>query len=56
MDADELRSDSADTGTVDAYLGFAYYPGGGARGWRKKTWSPVLPVANNTSMSIDLSR
>jgi len=46
----------ADTGTVDAYLGLAYYPGGGARGWRKKAWSPVLPVANNTSMSIDLSR
>jgi hypothetical protein len=46
----------ADTGTVDAYLGLAYYPGGGARGWRKKAWSPMLPVANNTSMSVDLAR
>jgi len=46
----------ADTGTVDAFLGFAYYPQGGARGWRRRAFSPVLPVASNTSFSVDLSR
>ncbi|HUQ72525.1 MAG TPA: DUF6666 family protein [Planctomycetaceae bacterium] len=46
----------ADTGTVDAYLGFAYYPGGGAFGWRKQQFSPALPVANNTSFVTNLTR
>ncbi|MBL8851839.1 MAG: hypothetical protein JNG89_19355 [Planctomycetaceae bacterium] len=44
----------AATGTVDAYLGFAYYPGGNARLWRNRAFSPVLPVANNTSFTTDL--
>jgi hypothetical protein len=44
----------AATGTVDAYLGFAYYPGGNARLWRRRAFSPVLPVANNTSFTTDL--
>jgi hypothetical protein len=42
------------TGTVDSYLGFAFYPGGGARRARHKKFSPMIPVANSTSMSIDL--
>ncbi len=46
----------ADTGTVDAYLGFVYYPGGNAYGWRQQRNSPVLPVASNTSFSVDLRR
>jgi hypothetical protein len=46
----------ADTGTVDAYLGFAYYPGGGAQGWRKRAWSPVLPVASSPSFVTNLTR
>lgn len=46
----------ADTGTVDAYLGFAYYPGGGAVGWRRRAWSPVLPVASSPSFVTNLTR
>ncbi len=46
----------ADTGTVDAFLGFAYYPGGGAVLWRKRAYSPVLPVASSPSMSVNLTR
>lgn len=46
----------ADTGTVDAYLGFAYYPGGGAFGWRNRAWSPVLPVASSPSFVTNLTR
>jgi hypothetical protein len=42
------------TGTVDSYLGFAFYPGGGARRARHKKSAPMIPVANSTSMSIDL--
>lgn len=46
----------ADTGTVDAFLGFAYYPGGGTVLWRKRAYSPVLPVASSPSMSVNLTR
>lgn len=46
----------ADTGTVDAFLGFAFYPGGGAVLWRKRALSPVLPVASSPSMSVNLTR
>jgi hypothetical protein len=46
----------ADTGTVDAYLGFSYYPGGGALRWRNRAFAPVLPVANNTSFVTNLVR
>jgi hypothetical protein len=42
------------TGTVDSYLGVAFYPGGGARRARTNRYAPVQPVANSTSMSIDL--
>ncbi len=46
----------SDTGTVDAFLGFAYYPGGGAVLWRKQPFSPVLPVAGSPTMSVNLTR
>jgi hypothetical protein len=46
----------ANSGTVDAYLGFCYYIGGSAHGFRDRQFSPVLPVAEDTSMAIDLSR
>lgn len=44
----------ADTGTVDAFLGLAFYPGGGAREMRHRRFAPVLPVANNPFFSVDL--
>lgn len=44
----------ADTGTVDAYLGLEFYPGGGAKRGRK--YRPVLPVASNATFSVDLFR
>ncbi len=46
----------ANSGTVDAYLGFCFYIGGSAHGFRERQFSPVLPVAEDTSMAIDLSR
>ena len=46
----------ANSGTVDAYLGFCYYIGSSAHGFRERQFSPVLPVADNTSMPVDLSR
>ena len=46
----------ANSGTVDAYLGFAYYIGGTAHGFRERQFSPVLPVADDTSFAVDLSR
>lgn len=45
-----------DTGAVDAYLGFEIFPWGGARLARRNPFAPVLPVANNTSMTVDLLR
>jgi hypothetical protein len=44
----------ADTGTVDAFLGFQWYPGGGARRARRTAFAPVLPVASPTNVSVDL--
>lgn len=44
----------ADTGTVDAYLGLEFYPGGGAKRGRK--YRPLLPVASNATFSVDLYR
>lgn len=46
----------ADTGTVDAYLGIELYCWGGAKQSRLNRYSPVLPVAGNTSFSVDLRR
>lgn len=46
----------ADTGTVDAFLGFQYYPRGGAFTARKRRFAPIMPVAGSTSFSVDLSQ
>jgi len=43
-----------DSGTVDATLGFAVYPGGGAKRAARSRFSPLLPVANNPSFAVDL--
>jgi hypothetical protein len=46
----------ANSGTVDAYLGFCYYIGGSAHGFRERQFSPVLPVADATDFAVDLNR
>lgn len=43
----------SDTGTLDAYLGFAYFFGGAAKS-RTNRFAPVLPVANNPTFALDL--
>jgi hypothetical protein len=45
-----------DTGVVDSYLGVEIFPWGGSKQARRNGFRPVLPVANNTSMTIDLLR
>jgi len=45
----------ADSGTVDAYLGVAFYPGG-AYGGRSRRFAPLLPVADNPFFAADLRR
>jgi len=45
-----------DTGSVNAYFGIEIFPWGGAKQVRSNAFRPVLPVANNTSMPIDLRR
>lgn len=44
------------TGTVDAYLGVAFYPGKGAFRAVRNTFAPLLSVANNPSFSVNLQR
>lgn len=44
----------ADTGTVDAFLGIQWFPGGGARVARRGRFDPVFSVAAPTSFSVDL--
>ena len=44
----------ADTGTVDAFMGIRFFPGGGARRARRGRFAPLLPVATPTSFSTDL--
>ncbi len=43
-----------DTGTVDATLGFAFYPGAGARRTAHSRFAPLLPTANNATFPVDL--
>lgn len=45
----------SDTGTLDAYLGFAYLFGG-VDGHRTRRYAPVLPVVNNPTFALDLRR
>ncbi len=44
----------ADTGTVDAFLGIQWFPGGGARKARRHRYDPVFSVAAPTTFSVDL--
>ena len=45
----------ADTGTVDAFLGIAFFPGG-SHGARRRAFAPRLSVANSTTFANDLTR
>ena len=44
----------ADTGAVDAFLGFQWFPGGGAKRARRTRFEPVFAVAAPTTFSVDL--
>jgi hypothetical protein len=46
----------ASTGTVDAYLGVSFFLGHGAFRASGNTFAPLLPVANNPEMAINLHR
>ena len=45
-----------DSGTVDAYLGFDFYPHGGARCLSTAAYAPLQTVAAPTNFAIDLRR
>lgn len=45
----------AKSGTVDAYLGIAFYPGG-AIGANDRKFAPILPVASSASFAVDATR
>jgi len=44
------------TGTVDAYLGVAFFPGRGALRASRNTYAPLASVANNPEMALNLHR
>lgn len=43
-----------DTGTVDAFLGLQWFPGGRAFQARRGKFNPLLPTASPTSFAVDL--
>ena len=45
-----------DAGVVDAYLGFAWYPGGTAPTYHRKRWRPGMPVAAAPFFPVDFRR
>jgi hypothetical protein len=45
-----------DSGTVNAYLGVLFQPGGNIAQAFRSRWSPVMPLANNPNFSVDLRR
>jgi hypothetical protein len=45
----------ADTGTVDSFLGIAFFPCG-SHGARERKYAPRLSVANNTTFANNLVR
>jgi hypothetical protein len=45
-----------DSGTVDAFLGLSYVPGGNMANWQRHPSRPPLAVANNTTLAVDLAR
>lgn len=44
----------ADTGTVDAFLGLVWYPGRNVRTARRGRYDAMLPMASDTTFSVDL--
>lgn len=44
----------SDTGTVDAFLGIQWTPGGNSYRARRERYSPLLPMASPTTFSVDL--
>ncbi len=46
----------SDTGTVDAFLGVQWYPGGNTRSARRRKFSPMLELASPVSFAADLAR
>ena len=46
----------ADSGTVDSYLGIAYYPSGHAFPTMRNPFTPFLALANSTMFSTNISR
>lgn len=46
----------ANAGTVDAYLGFAFYPGRRADGFRRQRFAPLIPAASNPTFVVDGTR
>jgi hypothetical protein len=46
----------ASTGTVDAFLGLTFYPGRSSLRAAHNTFTPIVPVANNPTMAINLRR
>src|SRR5713226_311856 len=44
------------TGTVDAFLGVAFYPGRSAMRVDRNRYAPIASVANNPTFSVDLHR
>lgn len=46
----------ADSGTVDSYLGIAFYPGGHAYPATRNPFAPLLALANSTMFATDIHR
>jgi hypothetical protein len=46
----------ASSGTVDSYLGFVYFPHGGARRVVQSAFAPLQTVAAPTNFAVDLRR
>ena len=46
----------SDTGTVDAFMGIQWYPGGRAYRARRGKFSPLMSLASATSFAVDLSQ
>lgn len=46
----------ADSGTVDSYLGIAFYPGGHAYPVSRNPFTPLLALANSTMFASNLTR
>jgi hypothetical protein len=46
----------ASTGTVDAFLGLTFYPGRSSLRAAHNAFTPIVPVANNPTMAINLRR